>query len=249
MSKYILLFLSLLLLLSSCKKELYQATFFERKRLKIEEFEFEYLQAKSKIKYDDGIQSFNANATIRIRNDSAIWISFSSTGVEGVRALIQKDSIFVIDRINKKFREFSFDSLKRAYNMDFNYAMIQALLVGNLMKSRIASDKVVKENEFFILKQNSDNLAIKNYVNSKTMKIEKVNIIEQLYSGSMEIKYEDFQFNDEMLFPYKNSVFLTYKRDNSEFTSNLDINFSRVAINEKKMKFPFNVPNRYAANE
>ena len=248
MNKNILLLIFVVIFLSSCKKELFLSSLSEKKRLKIEEFEFEYLQAKSKIKYDDGIQSFDANATIRIRNDSAIWISFSSTGIEGVRALIQKDSIYVIDRINRKFREFSFDSLKRAYNIDFDYDMLQSLLVGNLIKERRSVDKVVRENEFFVLKQNNNNLVIDNFVNSKTMKIEKVNIVERPSSSKLEIKYEDFQFNEEMLFPYKNSLFLSYKRDNSDFTSYVDMNFSRVII-EKKIKFPFNVPNRYAANE
>jgi hypothetical protein len=249
MNKHILLFLSLIFLLSSCKKELFQFNYAEKKRLKIEEFNFEYLQAKSKIKYDDGIQSFNANANIRIRQDSAIWISISSTGVEVIRAIIQKDSIYVIDRISKVFREWTFDSLKSTYNIDLDYNMVQSLLVGNLMKSRNNNDKVVKEDEFFILKQNNNNLAIENYVNSKTMKIEKVNLLEQPSSSSLEIKYEDFQFNDAMLFPYKNSVFLTYKKNNSDLTSYINLDFSKVTINEKKMKFPFNVPNRYAAKE
>ena len=92
-------------------------------------------------------------------------------------------------------------------------------------------------------------MVIDNYVNSKTMKIEKVNVRENPSSSSLEIKYEDFQINNEMLFPFENSVFLTYNRDNSELTSHLNIKFSRVAINEKKIKFPFNIPNRYVPKE
>ena len=249
MNNRILLLISFILLLSSCKKELSLFNYAEKKRLKIEEVDFDYLQAKSKVKFDDGLQNFNANANIRIRQDSIIWISVSSTGIEALRALIQKDSIFVIDRINKRYREFTFDSLQNAYNLDFNYDMIQALLVGNLINTRKNNDKIIKEDEFFVLKQNNDNLEINNYVNSKTMKIEKVDITERPSSSSMEIRYEDFQISNDMLFPFKNSVFLTYSKDNSEITSQLNIKFSRVAIDEKKMKFPFNVPNRYVLNE
>lgn len=249
MNNRILLLISLIFLLSSCKKELSLFNYAEKKRLKIDEVDFEYLQAKSKVKFDDGIQYFNANATIRIKQDSIIWISISSTGVEALRAIIQKDSIFVIDRINKRYQEFAFDSLQNAYNLDFNYDMIQAMLVGNLMNTRKNNDKVIKEDEFFVLKQNNNNLEINNYVNSKTMKIEKVDITEKPSSSSMEIRYEDFQISNDKLFPFKNSVFLTYSRDNSEITSHLNIKFSRVAIDEKKMKFPFNVPNRYVLNK
>jgi hypothetical protein len=241
--------ISFIFILSSCKKELFVFNYAEKKRLKIEEVDFDYLQAKSKLKYDDGMQSFNANATIRIRQDSLIWISISSTGVEGFRVLIQKDSIFVIDRINKKYRKFAFDSLQSAYNLDFNYDMIQSMLIGNLIKTRKKSDKVLKKDEFFVLKQMNNNLEINNYVNSKTMKIEKVDIIEKPTDSNLEINYEDFQISNDMLFPFNNSLFLTYLRDNSEITSHINIKFSRVAIDEKKMKFPFNVPNRYVLNE
>ena len=249
MNKRILLFISLILLLSSCKRDLFQFNYSEKKRLKIQELDFDYLQAKSKLEYDDGMQNFNANATIRIRQDSLIWISISSTGVEVIRSIIQKDSIFVIDRINKQYREFSFDSLQRAYNIPFDYDMVQSVLVGNLIKTRKSNDKVVKNDDFFILKQNSDNLSIDNFVNSKTMKIEKVKVRETPSDSNMEIKYEDFQMNNEVLFPHKNSVFLSYNRNNSNLVSQLDIKFSRVAINEKKIKFPFNIPNRYVSKE
>ena len=249
MNKRILLFTSLIFLFTSCKKDLFQFNYSEKKRLKIEELEFDYLQAKSKLKYDDGIQNFSANANIRIREDSLIWISISSTGVEVIRSIIQKDSIFVIDRINKEYREFSFDSLQRAYNISIDYDMVQGVLIGNLIKARKNNDKILKDEDFFILRQNSDNLTIENFVNSKTMKIEKVNVKEAPSESSMEIKYEDFQMNNEILIPYKNSVFLTYNRNNSELISHLNINFSRVVINEKKIKFPFNVPNRYVSKE
>jgi hypothetical protein len=249
MNNRILLLFSLIFLFSSCKKDLFQFSYSEKKRLKIEELEFDYLQVKSKLKYDDGIQNFNANATIRIRRDSLIWISISSTGVEAIRSIIQKDSIFVIDRLNKKYRQFSFDSLQRAYNIQIDYDMVQSALIGNLIKSRGNNDKVLKDEDFFILKQNSDNLDIDNFVNSKTMKIEKVNVKDVPSESNLEIKYEDFQFHNDVLFPFKNSVFLTYNRNNSELVSHLNIDFSRLAIDEKKIKFPFNVPNRYVSKE
>lgn len=249
MNKSLFVFIFIIFLTSACKKELYQSSEAEKKRLKIEEFNFDSFQAKTKIKYDDGIQNFNATANIRIRRDSAIWISLSNTGVEMIRAIIQKDSIFVIDRLNKSFREFSFDSLKNAYNIDFNYTMVQSVLIGNLILERKNQDKVVKDNGFFILKQNNNDLVIDSYVNSKTMKIEKVNIVEKPSSSNLKINYEDFQLSDNKLFPFKNSVFLSYNKNKSEFSSQINIDFSRVAVDEKKIKFPFNIPNRYAPQE
>ncbi|HAR20844.1 MAG TPA: DUF4292 domain-containing protein, partial [Cytophagales bacterium] len=50
----------------------------------------------------DGTNQFSSPLTIRIRKDSVIWISVNpALGIEVVRALITKDSIFVIDKIHK----------------------------------------------------------------------------------------------------------------------------------------------------
>ena len=56
----------------------------------------------------------------------------------------------------------------------------------------------LKDEEFFILKQNSDNLNIDNFVNSKTMKIEKVNVKDRPSESSLEIKYEDFTYRESV---------------------------------------------------
>ena len=67
-------------------------------------FDYEYLSAKTKITVinTDGKTEFSAS--VRIKKDSAIWISISpALGIEIVRVLITKDSIKIIDRFNKKY--------------------------------------------------------------------------------------------------------------------------------------------------
>lgn len=250
MNNRILVFLTLLILLGSCKKELFQFKVSDKNKLNIEEVDFEYLQAKSKIKYNDGIQKVNANATIRIRKDSIIWVSLSpSVGVEIIRAIIKKDSILVIDRFNKEFRKFGFDSLRRKFNIYIDYDMLQSALIGNLINERKKSDKVIKNDDYFLLKQNHNNLAVENFVNPNTMKIEKVQLTDEQNSSSMEIRYEDFQLYNEMLFPSKNSFHLSYNKETSDLVSQININYNRISIDNKKMKFPFNIPNRYVSKE
>jgi len=250
MNNRILIYLALLFFLGSCKKEFFQRSISDRNKLNIEELEFEYFQAKSKIKYNDGIQKVNASATIRIRKDSIIWISLSpSVGVELIRAIINKDSILVIDRFNKEYRQFGFDSLRRKFNIHIDYNMLQSALLGNLINERNKGDKVIKEDEYFILKQNQDNLAVNNFINSNTMKIERVEISDEPNSSSMEIRYDDFQLYNDMLLPNKNSFHLSYDQGSSELVSQININYNRISIDNKKMKFPFNIPNKYVPKE
>ena len=95
MNKPSLLIFLLVTFLFSCKKEIFQFNFTEKKKLNIKELDFEYFQAKSKIKFDDGFENFSASANVRIKKDSVIWMSVSSSiGIEGLRAIIRTDSIF-----------------------------------------------------------------------------------------------------------------------------------------------------------
>lgn len=250
MNKTSLLISFLVLFLVSCKKEIFQFSFTEKKKLNISELDFENFQAKSRIQFDDGFQNFNANANVRIKKDSIIWLSVSSSiGIEAVRAIIRTDSIFVIDRINKEYQSFGFDSLQKKFNIPIDYNMLQSALVGNLINHMEKDDRVVKESGFFLLKQKNGDFLIDNFVNSKTMKIEKVLLREQPELNSMEINYTDFQFIDKKLVPHEQAFHISYTKNNYNTKTDFNIGFNKISVDDKKIKFPFNIPNKYVSNE
>lgn len=250
MNKSALLIFFLVVFLVSCKKEIFKFNFTEKKKLNISELDFDNFQAKSKIRFDDGFQNFNANANVRIKKDSIIWLSVSSAiGIEAIRAIVRTDSIFVIDRINKAYKAFGFDSLQNKFNIPINYNMLQAALVGNLINAREKQDRVVKENGFFLLKQKNGDFLIDNFVNSKTMKIEKVVIHEQPELNSLEITYNDFQFIEKKLLPHEHLFYISYTKNNYNTKTELNIGFNKISVDDKKIKFPFNIPNKYVSNE
>ncbi len=250
MNKPFLLIFLLVVFLVSCKKEIYKFNFSEKKRLNINELDFEYFQAKSKIKFDDGFDNFNATANFRIKKDSVIWMSISySIGIEALRAIIRPDSIFVIDRINKQYNEFSFDSLHNKFKIPVDYNMLQSALLGNLINDRNSKDRVIRNEGFFILKQKNGHLSFENFVNSKTMKIEKVIILEEPHMNSLEIKYSKFQFINDKLLSYENVFQITQNESKSSSSTELNIGYNKISVDDKKMKFPFNIPNKYVSNE
>jgi hypothetical protein len=250
MNKSALLISLLLIFLVSCKKEIFQFNLSEKKRLNINELDFDNFQAKSRIDYDDGFQNFNANAHVRIKKDSVIWLSVTAAiGIEAVRAIIRTDSIFVIDRINKQYNVFGFDSLQKKLNIPIDYNMLQSALVGNLINQREKDDRVAREKDFFVLKQNHGHFMIENFVNSRTMKIETVVIHEQPSKNSLEISYDDFQFIGNKLLPHEHAFHISYTKNNYNTKTELSIGFNKISVDDKKIKFPFNIPNKYVTNE
>ena len=136
MSRYLAL-IFFTLLFSSCKKDFYTLSFLDKKKLQIEEVDFNYFTGKTKITYLDDKQNLNANATIRIKKDSIIWISVTpGLGIEMLRAVILQDSICVIDRMNKSYYTYDFDSLSKKLKFEVDYNTIEAILFGNLTHPR-----------------------------------------------------------------------------------------------------------------
>jgi hypothetical protein len=246
-----LLFFSLLFfLLFSCKKQIYQFGFFEKKKLLVDEIQFEYFQARTKIKYLEGDQGVNASANIRIKKDSIIWISVTpALGIEMLRAIVTRDSIFIIDRLNKEFEAISLDSIGNRMNFNINYSMLESVLMGNLVLSRNGDDKIIRDGNYFLLKQKNGSLSIDNFVNAKTMKIEKVSIMDDSTRNYMNVDYHNFQNIDSVLFALDNSISLFYSNKNKTFNTQIILTYTKASFSDKKVRFPFNVPNRYESKE
>ncbi|MFC2125609.1 DUF4292 domain-containing protein [Bacteroidota bacterium] len=249
MNKYILL-LFLAFLFTSCKKDFYNFSFSERKKLQIEEVDFDYFSGRSKIKYLDDNQSMNANASIRIKNDSIIWFSVTpGLGIEMLRVIILHDSIHVMDRMHKSYYSIGFDSLSTKLNFKIDYNMLEAILFGNLIQERSKNDRIDKDENYYILAQKNEGLQIDNYINSKSMKIEKVHIEEDPTKNQLAIYYHNFQILDTAyIFPFDYSFNLLYNGQNSSVNTQVNISYNKAAISKKKLRFPFNVPNKYESN-
>src|SRR5690554_5290997 len=141
MSKqFIGLVLATLFAFSACKKQKdvlrkgidSKSTEYLIQQVKKNEVNFNSISTKADFKVitKDKTQSFKAN--IRIQKDSAIWISITPLlGIEVARVLITQDSVKVINRLTKEYFIGDFSYLHKRFNIDLEYEVIQAILVGN----------------------------------------------------------------------------------------------------------------------
>jgi hypothetical protein len=91
----------------------------------------EWLDAKAKISYNDGYQSVSANATIKMRKDSILWIAIKKLGFEVARMQVTRDSVYILDRLNNEYDVKDLSYLESALNIPANLQMLQAFLLGN----------------------------------------------------------------------------------------------------------------------
>jgi hypothetical protein len=79
-------------------------------------------------------ESSGFKATIRMRKDSLIWVSITpALGIEMIRVMITPDSLKYLSKIpdNKFYYLGTFEDVNKLVGIDFDFEMLQQLLVGN----------------------------------------------------------------------------------------------------------------------
>jgi len=213
--------------------------------LSVEEIDFEYLQGKARMVLRDSKKERDVKANIRVRKDSVIWMTFSVIGVQGGKALINKDSITIVSNVDKEYYVFDYAELSKRYNFDINFNVIQSAMLGNLIKPRSDEDEIEHETSFFMLRQNTGTINISNYVNSASMKIEKVEMKEGNTNNSLVLNYSNFQPLSNKLFPYNGTISLFYKALSGILNTTIIFEYNKAEVGDKELKFPFNIPKRY----
>lgn len=242
MNKPVLFILLTMLLAFSCQRKI---SIFSSREEVINEFDFENLTAKARIKYDDGQRNLTGIANIRAKKDSAIWISLSpGLGVEAARLLIMRDSIFFMDRINNKYLKADYIELSKIYAFELNYEIMESVIIGNLIVPFRRSDLIEEENGLSYTRV-EENLEIINFIGYESKKLEKLAVADLENESSISVNYGDFKaLGEDAIFPYNVYAIVEYSASQKNRTK-IDITYSRAEMPSQTPKFPFNVPNKY----
>lgn len=127
------------------------------KRYAENKYDFDWLGMKVDASFgvDDNSDSFRA--TIRMRKDSAIWVSIvPALGIEMIRVMITPDSLKYLSKIpeNKFYYTGGFDEIGKLIGIDFDFEMLQDLLVGNaiaLEKDERRFRSEIDDNDYLLI--------------------------------------------------------------------------------------------------
>lgn len=204
---------------------------------------FKTFSAKIKVDYEDSKSKQALTAYIRIIKDSTIWISGYATvfNIEAFRALITKDSVIVIDKINKEVLYRSIDYLTEVSEIPFDFKTLQDLLIGNPI---FFNDSVVsyKETESKILLATIGEKFKHLLTLTKPDRLlthSKLDDLNISRNRTADITYGEFE--------NKNSVnFSTYREITVSEKNKLDIqlNYKQYEFN-KDLQMNFNIPKNF----
>ena len=101
-------------------------------QLKLNEFQFETISSKAEFTILQKEKKTSFKASIRMRKDSAIWISITpALGIEMARVLITTDSVKVINRLSKEYFIGDYNYINKKFNVELVFEDIQSVLLGN----------------------------------------------------------------------------------------------------------------------
>ena len=269
-SKSILVFFGIAWFLFSCsaKREAIKtknhperhSSRFLLKELHQNEFQFTQMNMKAAITVKDSGKRSSFHANLRVKKDSAIWISIEPMfGIELARVLITKDTVLFIDRIHRHYFAGNFDFINNKFNIDIDYNTFQSILMGNSIpfdenekvRSAIDSDayylstikrrkyrKVVEKDKDKRIRREAQEIQIL-WLAMHTYKIKKLMLSDFNAHQSMTINYGDYQKVDDQLFPSQLNV--NIKADKS---LDIKIDYTKLVRNKPK-HMVFNIPEKY----
>ncbi|WMN12925.1 DUF4292 domain-containing protein [Marivirga salinae] len=233
------------LIFSSCGKKLLPTSSVEEEYA-LEKFDFEYLQAKSKIRFSSPDKSLSSSATIRMKKDSVIWVSVSPIfGIEAARGFISQDTIVFMDRVNKDVYRYNYETLSNTLNFEVDFEMVQSILLGNQVFDFKGDDNFSKKSGELKIGQKRGRFELETTAAVDNRKVRNVKVREIPDGSKMEIIFSEFNIIAEQAFPFNTDVEIISKGKNGEERTQVEINHSKVEVGNTPISFPFSVSSKY----
>ena len=202
--------------------------------------DFKTMNAKVKMDYEtiNDKKSFIAN--ISIQKDSGIYITMRfDLGIIGVKAFINKDSIFLNFPQDKKTERHALSYLQELIKIPLSYQTIEDLVIGNpiFMDSiDIISYKVMNERlQVSLLGKLFKNLMILSEDNSKLVEL-KLDDVDAAKHRTCDIIYSEHTLVKNIQFPLNRNISINAQ-------TKIDIGMEIKEFNfDEPLKYTFTIP-------
>jgi len=204
---------------------------------------FSTFSAKMKVDYEgkeDGSQS--ATAYVRVEKDSIIWISLTGAlGIEGFRVLINKDSVKVMNKLQKTVQYRSIAYLQELTEVPFDFYALQDVIIGNpvFIDSNIVSYKASEKELLVLMAGNIFKHLITLENNDFKVIHSKLDDVDAMRNRTCDITYDGYENAGDFFFSTKRKITIAEKSK-----LDIDVEFKSYSFN-KPQDYPFSIPKNY----
>lgn len=215
------------------------------------EFPYLTLSAKLSMGMTSGTRSYSSKANLRIIKDKALQVSIQPLfGVEMFRVHIDPDTLFLLDRMNKRYVLEPFSSLKALYPIGFDYYTMQSLFTNALFitgKEKIDSGSYndfsynrTSDQNYRITAKDADSGIDYSFIVNGDDRITFTHLMQSEKKQYMQWEYHNFMMLKNAAFPYKMNMTLSSASRNA----NAELLFSDI-VTDIPLQLEMNVPLNY----
>ncbi|MCW2118017.1 DUF4292 domain-containing protein [Flavobacterium sp. 7A] len=204
--------------------------------------DFAAVYIKSNVRFDNGKQTQNVTAEIRIQKDQKILVSIRFLGITMAKALITPTKVSYYEKIKGTYFEGDFSGLSQWLGTDLDYNKVQNMLMGEALDDlRVGKYNQTLEEQSYRLDDKANNSTQKAFfIDASNFKIRKQEVIQSDKARKIEMDYGNYQNFDKRIIPLQLHINATQEKGKTEIDLEYtDLNFS------DELSFPYSVPNGY----
>lgn len=212
---------------------------------KINKNHIDYKTFSAKVNVDykgsDG-KKYDVNANLRMVKDSAIWISVNAVlGFEAMRVLITRDSVKLMDKLNKTYTLRSVGYLQELTKLPLDLSTLQHLIIGNPVFFDSTINYYTSINGITTLLSIDKwfkNLLTINETDN-TIVHSKLDDADITRSRTADLSYSEYEIKKGPFFSTKRNIVVTEKN-----RLDIKLDFKQYDFNVD-VSFPFTIPKNY----
>ncbi len=204
------------------------------------------IQAHAKIFAEGDGMSIEANANLIWIRDSALWINVKKLGIEAVRALITRDSVIVLNRLEHTYTAQDLAALQRQYSLPEGFPLLQNMV---LAAAWLSPDLIFQsdiKDSLHRLSGSNNRFSVDYRLEEGSYRLRQETFVQQRDARILTLQFDQFKMLPGAgLFPYLRRI-EAFSPESG--TISLEIEFTDVEINTPK-SFRFDIPAHYRRTE
>ncbi len=258
---YLYGFLSIVLISCKAKKSLPEGApvVIKQKELlqKIEQAgaNFKNIRARATGNLTTDGQTQNFRLEYRILKDSIIWVELADPvlGLKLARGLITRDSLFMINRIDREYYKGDIGDLQENFGVNYGFKELQNALSGNLVEPTDRSYKLYYVPGSYLLSTADPQRLEKDVEHTDTTIIRQLFIDPVEYKAKKQIQFDPVRSEEYQLvyqsfentpggMIYPQIIELIY---GAAGENKLRIAVKKIDQDQAQLRYPFNIPKGY----
>lgn len=201
-------------------------------------YDFSTLHIDAKAKYDNGDDSYNVTAEIRIKKGEMILVSIRFLGMTMAKAMITPNRVSYYEKLNKTYFDGNYEALSRLLGTDLDYTKAENLLLGRSLDDLTAGTYTagLDKGLYRLISKMGMN---KEFWFENSFLLKKERIADNNGENgprSLEVEYPAYAEYPKAVLP--SEINITAQQEDKV---TININYVSVAFDEA-LTFPYNVP-------